>query len=225
MDFDDRASVKLWILENQMARRNLTAVQRGRLALKYKDMIAARAKEKQLSTLKQNTEADMSVCQISDKRTIDTKKELAKMAGISHDTIYKLETVDTKAPEQVKQAMEADVISINKAYEATKATEEDPKLKEVLESSHLDKIPEVLAKALMQANNEAKRQQKIMSMWRMLYTLDYDDSDYEIWLSDISEDGIDNQMDIVDGAVKRVLKVQAQLKEVVRQRRKMRLVK
>jgi len=33
----------------------------------------------------------------------------------------KIETVDAKAPEPVKQAMETKAISINKAFEATKA--------------------------------------------------------------------------------------------------------
>jgi len=36
----------------------------------------------------------------------ETRKKIAEMAGVSHDTIHKIETVDTKAPEPVKQAME-----------------------------------------------------------------------------------------------------------------------
>ena len=42
---------------------------------------AAKAKENQLRT------TENRVCQISDKQRVDTKKELAKIAGVSHDTI------------------------------------------------------------------------------------------------------------------------------------------
>jgi len=45
-------------------------------------IIAARAKE----NLKTHTEEGYQGCQNSDKAVIDTKKELAKIAGTSHDT-------------------------------------------------------------------------------------------------------------------------------------------
>lgn len=48
---------------------------RVELALKYKPLIAAKAKENQIRT------TENRVCQISDKQEIDTKKELAKVAG------------------------------------------------------------------------------------------------------------------------------------------------
>ena len=45
------------------------------------------------------------LCQNSDKASekIDTKKELAKIAGVSHDTIARVETIVQKAPEEVKE--------------------------------------------------------------------------------------------------------------------------
>jgi hypothetical protein len=54
------------------------------MALKLEPIIAAKAKEKE--HLRKTT------CQKSDKSSepaIDTKKELAKIAGVSHDTVVK----------------------------------------------------------------------------------------------------------------------------------------
>jgi len=55
---------------------------RVELALRLEPLIAAKAKEKQ-------RESGGAVCQKSDKPVIDTKKEVAKAAGVSHDTIAK----------------------------------------------------------------------------------------------------------------------------------------
>jgi len=89
MDFPTREAASVWIIKNQFGRRNLPAYERGRLALKIKPLIAAMAKEKQ-------REAGGAVRQISDKAAIDTKKELAAIAGVSHDTIAKVEKMELK---------------------------------------------------------------------------------------------------------------------------------
>ena len=82
----------------EFARRNLSRYQRSVLALKLEDMIRARAKRNQLPGLKQYQAK--SVCQNSDKR-IDTKGELASLANVSHDTIWKVKQIEEKAaPEQ-----------------------------------------------------------------------------------------------------------------------------
>ena len=84
MEFPDRDAVKQWIILNQFGRRNLSVYDRSVLALKLKPIIAEKAKANQ------GTRTD--ICQKSDK-SIDTKKELAKTAGVSHDTIHKVETI------------------------------------------------------------------------------------------------------------------------------------
>jgi len=60
-------------------------------------LIAAKAKEKQLSTLTQ-----FAVPQNSAKREqIETRKELSKLAGVSHDTISRIEKIAAKAKENL----------------------------------------------------------------------------------------------------------------------------
>ena len=113
-EFEDEDSVLEWIMRNQLARRNLTDVERGRLALRLKDMIATRAKEnlklsgEMYGVGKGCPNLDNPICKI------DTKRELAKMAGISHGTLAKIEKVDNEAPEVIREAM-GKTISIDKA--------------------------------------------------------------------------------------------------------------
>ena len=140
-DLDTEDEVKEWIIRNQFGRRNITAYQRSKLALQLKDIIAGKAKENQLSNLKhckneavsqdfeEEVDKDSIVCQKSDKRyyknrkeiePIDTKKELAQIAGVSHDTIHKVEIIEREAPEEIKLAAQNGDISINRAYEIIK---------------------------------------------------------------------------------------------------------
>ena len=146
-DFDNEDEVKAWIIRNQFARRNIDKYQRAQLALQLKAIIAGKDKENQgtrtdlstnnicqISDKCENTKNDVTVCQKSDNleneekslEPIDTKKELAKLAGISHDTIQRVETIETKAPEPLRQAARDNVISINKAYEITKEVQALP---------------------------------------------------------------------------------------------------
>lgn len=114
MEFDSRADVIRWIILNQFGRRNLSAYDRSILALKLKPVIAEKAKENQ------GTRTD--ICQKSDK-SIDTKKELAAIAGVSHDTIARVETIEKKADETTKQQVRSGEKSINQAYNEIKARE------------------------------------------------------------------------------------------------------
>lgn len=118
-EFENREAVKEWIIKNQLGRRNIPPYVRAELALKLKPVIAEKAKEKQ-------SEAGGAVRQKSDKAVIDTKKELAKVAGVSHDTIHKVEVIKEKAneldPRTIEDLRRGDV-SINKVYSDIKASE------------------------------------------------------------------------------------------------------
>ena len=112
MEFESRDDVKLWIIKNQLGRRNLSAYVRSVLALKLKPVIAEKAKERQSTHTEQGY-------QKSDKAE-HTAKELAKVAGDSHDTIHKVETIEKSDNEEVKQAVRNKEMSIDKAYREVK---------------------------------------------------------------------------------------------------------
>lgn len=119
-EFADMNAVKEWMINNQFGRRNLPAYERGKLALRLKDIYSQKAKEtkaEKVSHYRQTGE----VCQISDKP--DTKRDLAKIANISHDTINKIEKIEAKASDDVKQKLSIGTMSINEAYKEIKKEE------------------------------------------------------------------------------------------------------
>lgn len=112
MDFDSREDVIQWIILNQFSRRNLPLYERARLALRLKPVISAKAKENQRLGGKGS--------QKSVNHKADTQKELAKVAGVSHDTIAKVEKIEAQATPEIKTQLQTGEISINQAYQTIK---------------------------------------------------------------------------------------------------------
>ena len=107
--FASKDDAKTWVIRNQFARRNLTPFQRGELALKLKDVFRVQAQDKQRLGGKDK------VRQNSDK-AVDTKKELARLAGVSHDTITKIERLAEQAPDDLKEKLRKGETSIHSAF-------------------------------------------------------------------------------------------------------------
>lgn len=123
-DFDSREDVIQWIILNQFGRRNLPMYERARLALRLKPVISAKAKENQ------GHRTDIS--QKSVKST-DTQKELAKVAGVSHDTISKVEKIEATATEETKEQLRKGDISINQAYQTVRREEKKKEVQKRIE--------------------------------------------------------------------------------------------
>ena len=88
MRFDDRSHAEEWIIRNQFGRRNLAAYVRTQLALRLKETIAARAKSNQ----KQSEGRGKKGLEKS-PNLIDTREEVAKAAGVSSNTVSKVEKI------------------------------------------------------------------------------------------------------------------------------------
>jgi N6-adenosine-specific RNA methylase IME4 len=143
--FNSRDEVMLWMIINQFGRRNLSAYDRCKLALRLKPIFEEKAKEKINEGINQ-----YSPCQISDKPTIDTKKEIAKIADVSHDTIAKVQKIEAKAPEKVKEQIKSGEISINQAYQQVRRNEKIEAIKKIV----VDKKAESKS---IDINNPAKK--------------------------------------------------------------------
>ncbi len=120
--FDDLDSAKLWAWKHQEHRRNLTAFHRTEIALKLKDTIAAKAKDRQLAGLKQ-----ASVGETFPQRegASKTREELAEIANVSDRTVNKVEYITEHADEETKSKLRRGEkgTSINKEYNRLKAEE------------------------------------------------------------------------------------------------------
>lgn len=126
--FENRQDAIKWIILNQFGRRNLPTHERARLALRLKPVIAERAKEnKQEAANKMNASignnVSTEICE--NVSPIDTQKEIAKVAGVSHDTIAKVEKIEAEAPTPVVMASRKGEISVNSAHEVTKLNDTD----------------------------------------------------------------------------------------------------
>ena len=118
LSFNDREEVELWIIQHQLGRRNLQPYQRAELALKMKEAISEKAKENQRL-------AGGAVPQNSAK-AVDTREELSKIAGVSHDTFSKAEKISSEASEEEKEKLRSGEASINSVYNKLKNKEVPP---------------------------------------------------------------------------------------------------
>jgi len=115
-EFGNINDLKLWMLKHQFQRRNLSAVEKLRLAMLSKDTIEAKAKEN-LSKAGKDITID---------EPVDTAQEIANLAGVSRATTVRYMTVIEKAPDKIKGKMHKGDVSIFSAY---KSVERLPSLK------------------------------------------------------------------------------------------------
>ncbi len=111
-EFEDRAEVKLWIIKNQLRRRNVNEFVKSELALKQKDIIAAKAKERMLSGKRNNPVQISSQGELEGK----TRDQVAQIAGVSHDTIRKVEKILESAPKHIKDKARSGEMKVNTAF-------------------------------------------------------------------------------------------------------------
>lgn len=133
----DRDAAKAWVITNQFGRRNLAPYVRAELALQLAPLIAGKAK----ANLKTGATGlrGGSPLQKSAK-AIDTREEVAKVAGVSHDTIDKAKKIAEKAPESVKAKLRTGETTINAVYrDLTKKEKETERAK--LEQTRLEGLP------------------------------------------------------------------------------------
>lgn len=99
-EFASREAAKIWIIENQFGRRNLSKYDRSVLALQLEEMYAAEAKAKQ-------RRSGGAVPKKSAEPPMETRERLAKVAGVSHDTLRKVKVIETEAAKGNETAIEA----------------------------------------------------------------------------------------------------------------------
>lgn len=114
-EFNDKDAAIRWIILNQFGRRNLPAHERARLALRLKPVIAEKAKQNQ------GARNDLTSSKILENVVHEhTDDKIAKTAGVSTETIRKVERIEEEAPQSIVEASRRGDISVNSAYQVTK---------------------------------------------------------------------------------------------------------
>jgi len=144
MHFKDEDEVKEWMILNQFGRRNLSNYQRSVLALELEEVFSKKAKESKSEKVSHFRNTG-EVLQKSAKP--DTRKELSKVANVSHDTISKVKHIEAKATPEVKQKLSTGEVSINQVYQEIKKEEKKAERIELIEQQIEDieqgKLPEL----------------------------------------------------------------------------------
>lgn len=109
--FDSRDDAKLWIVRNQLGRRNISDFVKAELALVAKPIIEARARANQ-----QGGQGGTLLRQNSDEaKPVRTDESVAELANVSRDTVRKVEMIKETAAPELLNAVRSGAVSINTA--------------------------------------------------------------------------------------------------------------
>ena len=113
--FEDLLEAKQWALDTQKGRRNLEKWELGKIALKLKPEIEAKARANQSAAGGDKfSEKPLSATLPEPVSAVDTRKELAEAVGLGERTMGKVMQIDENAPEVIKEALDKKELSINK---------------------------------------------------------------------------------------------------------------
>lgn len=133
--FDSRNDVCIWIIQNQLGRRNLPHFARAELGVKLKHFFQEKGLDNKKNAGKVHGISDInsvkelpqnSAKPILDSYTkIDAREEVAKLSGVSHDTISRVEKIlEIASPEEIEKARTGEV-SVNQLYTTIKRKEKE----------------------------------------------------------------------------------------------------
>lgn len=118
-DFADSSAAKLWMIDNQNGRRNLTDGWKFQLSQAKKEILLEVGKE----NLKTNVGGDHVGLSIVDKGTHNTQKTIANDLGWSTGKVAMADKVWKEATPEVKEKVLSGDVSINQAYKDIKKVE------------------------------------------------------------------------------------------------------
>jgi ParB-like chromosome segregation protein Spo0J len=125
--FDSPSDEKLYIIDVNLQRRQLTVAQRVQLSLKKKPILQELAKKNSQTNLKKGNNAEYpSTVQICTLGRVNEK--IAKDSGVSARQVSKIETILEKAHPKLKDRVLRGTTKIDKAYKQIKNEERRLKL-------------------------------------------------------------------------------------------------
>ncbi len=163
--FEDLLEAKRWAIENQRGRRNLEKWELGKIALKLKPEIEAKAKANQSAAGGDKFgEKPLSATLPEAVTSVDTRKELAEAVGLGERTMGKVMQIDEHAPSAVKEALDSGDLSVNQGYNITKQVQALPE--EQRDEAAAQAVELAKAKKEIQAiDAEADRRGKIAALF------------------------------------------------------------
>ena len=167
--FEDLLEAKQWALDTQKGRRNLEKWELGKIALKLKPEIEAKARANQSAAGGDKfTEKPLSAILPEAVSAVDTRKELAEAVGLGERTMGKVMQIDENAPTAIKEALDKKELSINKGYDLTRQLQDLPE--EQREQAAAEALEyEKAKKELKKQDAEIDRKGKIAALFCKAY--------------------------------------------------------
>ena len=183
--FEDLLEAQQWALDTQKGRRNLDKWELGKIALKLRPAIEARAQANlQEYHGNQYDGGPSAMLPKVHSDTVDTRKELAEKVGLGERTMGKVMQIDEHAPDVVKDALDNKELSINQGYNITKQVQELPE-EEREQAAALAVELEKAKKEVREKDAEADRRTKIAKQFsksfELAVQLDVTEENVRIW--------------------------------------------
>lgn len=127
--FADLLEAKQWALNTQKGRRNLNKWELGKIALKLKPEIEARARANMSAgggDRKSEGAKSGSTNSPNPILPVDTRKEAAQAVGIGEQTMGRIAQLAENAPQVLKDALDRKELSINRAWKILQAVQQSP---------------------------------------------------------------------------------------------------
>ena len=124
--FRSMDDVHLWMIDNHLGRRSVSDFQRGVLALRKKEILAARADQPPPPPPAASAAA-AEPASGPQTAALPTRQALARAARVSSATLGQIERIQKKAAPELVEAIKAGVVSINAAAAISSLPEEKQK--------------------------------------------------------------------------------------------------
>ena len=163
--FEDMLEAKQWALDTQKGRRNLDKWELGKIALKLREDIEARARANQSAAGGDKyNEKPLSATLPEAVSAVDTRKELANAVGLGERTMGKVMQIDEHAPAPIREALDSGELSINQGYHLTRQLQDIPE--ELREEAAARAVELIHAKEeISRTDAEAERRGKIAGLF------------------------------------------------------------
>jgi len=118
VDFASRDDAKIWIIENQLGRRNLNAAQRIELALSKADVLREKARDNQSRAGRDKSRADelfTKTDKVADE-SINVEKAIAQEADVGQGTLQRYMQIKNSGNPQLLEQLQNGEIKIGTAH-------------------------------------------------------------------------------------------------------------
>jgi polyhydroxyalkanoate synthesis regulator phasin len=131
--FQSMEDVHLWMIEQHLGRRSVSDFQRGVLALRQREILAARRARAQATDdapqgeAAEAAEAPAEPTAVPEPQPLKSREDIAKAARLSSSQVVMIEKIQKQAAPEVVAAVKAGAISINAAAAVATLPEEEQK--------------------------------------------------------------------------------------------------